>query len=188
MKREDLEKLGLSGDVIDKVIIMHGEDVNAIKAKSTELEETNKSLTEQIANRDKDLKKLQKQVKDNDDVSDQLKDLQAQYKQDTAKLNEQLSQTKLNNAIDQSLTQSKVRNTKAAKALLNMDNIKLDEQGNLIGLDEQVKGLKQSDAYLFDEGSKQPYTPANGQPTGNDETQTMTNIFTKGLVNNDDNN
>ncbi|WEV42962.1 phage scaffolding protein [Lactobacillus sp. ESL0684] len=187
MKRENLKDLGLSEDVIDKVMTMNGEDINAAKTKATELEETNKSLTEQITNRDKDLKKLQKQVKDNDGLSDQLKDLQAQYKQDTTKLNEQLSQTKLSNAINQSLAQSKVRNAKAAKALLNMDDIKFDEQGNLIGLDEQVKSLKKSDAYLFDEGSKQTYEPKNGDPTGDNEAQTMTNIFTKGLVNNDNN-
>ncbi|MDF7683516.1 phage scaffolding protein [Lactobacillus sp. ESL0679] len=188
MKKEQLKELGLSDEQITKVIALNDKDVSAIKGSSAELSTENESLKQQIADRDKDLKKLRKESSDNKDLSKQLKDWQDKYKQDTEQLNDQLSQTKLNNAIDQSLTQSKVRNTKAAKALLNMDNIKLNDKGELIGLDEQVKGLKQSDAYLFDEGSKQPYIPANGQPTGNNETQTMTNIFTKGLVNNNDNN
>lgn len=43
-----------------------------------------------------------------------------------------------------------------------MDEIKLDDDGNLTGLDDQIKSLQKSDGYLFDEGSKQDYQPNNG--------------------------
>ncbi|MDF7683406.1 phage scaffolding protein [Lactobacillus sp. ESL0679] len=167
MKRDSLKELGLSEEVIDKVMSMNGEDINAAKGKSAELSTENESLKQQIADRDKDLGKLKKQVRDNDDVSGQLKELQDKYKQDTEQLNEQLSQTKLTNAINQALTADKVRNPKAIKGLLNMDDIKLNDKGELIGLDEQIAAIKKSDAYLFDEGSTQPYNPAGGSPATN---------------------
>ncbi|WEV51668.1 phage scaffolding protein [Lactobacillus sp. ESL0731] len=167
MKREQLKELGLSEDVIDKVMSMNGEDINAAKGNAAELSTENESLKQQIANRDKDLKKLRKESSDNEDLSKQLKDWQDKYKQDTEQLNQQLSQTKLANAINQALTADKVRNPKAIKGLLNMDDIKLNDKGELIGLDEQIAAIKKSDAYLFDEGSKQPYNPASGSPATN---------------------
>ena len=149
--------------------------------------EENKSLKDQIAGRDKDLKKLKGQVKDNEDLTKQVKDLQDKYNTDTKDLNAKLAQTKLNGAINQALNADKVRNSKALKGLLNMDNIKLDEEGKLVGLDEQVKEIKKSDSYLFDEGSGQNYKPESGKPASSDITQTMVDIFKQGEVNNDSN-
>lgn len=48
------------------------------------------------------------------------------------------------------LTNAKVKNLKAVKALLNQENIKLKDDGTLDGVDAQIEGLKKSDAYLFE--------------------------------------
>ena len=58
-----------------------------------------------------------------------------------------------------------------------MDTIKLDKEGNLTGLDDQIASIKKSDSYLFNEGQKQEYNPTNGKPADNDPVQVMTNIF-----------
>ncbi|MDU4241005.1 MAG: phage scaffolding protein, partial [Limosilactobacillus fermentum] len=70
-----------------------------------------------------------------------------------------------------------VRNNKAIRGLLNMDEIKLDDDGNLTGLDDQIKSLHKSDAYLFDDGAKQNYNPENGNPPASDATQAMVDVF-----------
>lgn len=59
-----------------------------------------------------------------------------------------LAAEKLNNAIEMALVNAGTRNAKATKALLNLDNIKLDGE-NLIGLNDQLENLKKSDSYLF---------------------------------------
>lgn len=59
-----------------------------------------------------------------------------------------LAAEKVNNAIDIALMNAGTRNVKATKALLNLDNVKLDGT-NLIGLNDQLEALKKSDAYLF---------------------------------------
>ncbi|MBA1394925.1 phage capsid protein, partial [Lactobacillus sp. XV13L] len=129
MKREDLKKLDLSDEQIDKVMSLHGADVEAMKAKTDELGKTNESLQAQISERDKDLRSLKRQASDNEELSSKFQELQSKYKQDTENLAKELEQTKLNSAVDTALTSAKVRNTKAAKALLNLDEVKFNDKG-----------------------------------------------------------
>ena len=89
-----------------------------------------------------------------------------------------MQQTKLNSAVDSELGKAKVRNTKAAKALLNMDEVKLNDKGEVEGLDNQISSLQKTDGYLFDQGSKEPYKPqGGGGNTDPDPIAAMTNIF-----------
>lgn len=178
MKREELKKLNLTDEQIDKVMSLHGADVERMKSKSEELSKTNESLQSQIAERDKDLKSLKKQAGDNEELNNQFKDLQSKYKQDTENLSKELQQTKLNSAVDSELGKAKVRNTKAAKALLNMDEVKLNDKGEVEGLDNQISSLQKTDGYLFDQGNKEPYQPqGGGGNTDPDPIAAMTNIF-----------
>ncbi|MCT6821268.1 MAG: phage scaffolding protein, partial [Lactobacillus panisapium] len=103
---------------------------------------------------------------------------QSKYKQDTDNLTKELQQTKLNSAVDSALSKAKVRNSKAAKALLNLDDVKLNDKGEVEGLDDQISSLQKSDGYLFDQGNKEPYQPqGGGGKTDPDPVATMTNIF-----------
>ena len=183
MKREELKKLNLNDEQIDKVMSLHGADVESAKSKMEELNKTNESLQSQIAERDKDLKSLKKQAGDNEELTNHYKELQSKYKQDTENLTKELQQTKLNSAVDSALGKAKVRNTKAAKALLNMDDIQLNDKGELEGLDKQISSLQKTDGYLFDQGNKEPYQPQGGSgKTDPDPVATMTNVF-KGEIN-----
>ena len=178
MKREELKKLNLTDEQIDKVMSLHGADVENSKSKIAELNKTNESLQSQISERDKDLKTLKKQAGDNEELSNQFKELQNKYKQDTENLTKELQQTKLSSAVDSALGKAKVRNTKAAKALLNMDEVKLNDKGELEGLEDQISSLQKTDGYLFDQGNKEPYQPqGGGGNTDPDPVATMTNIF-----------
>ena len=178
MKREELKKLNLTDEQIDKVMSLHGANVESTKFKIDELNKTNESLQSQISERDKDLKTLKKQAGDNEELSNQFKELQNKYKQDTENLTKELQQTKLSSAVDSALGKAKVRNTKAAKALLNMDEVKLNDKGELEGLEDQISSLQKTDGYLFDQGNKEPYQPqGGGGNTDPDPVATMTNIF-----------
>ncbi|MEA4972929.1 hypothetical protein SDC9_155561 [bioreactor metagenome] len=68
------------------------------------------------------------------------------------KYNSDIAAVKRDSAIDMAIVQAKGRNSKAIKALLDMDKIKLKDDGTLDGLD--IEGLKKSDAYLFDVETK----------------------------------
>lgn len=177
MKRDQLKELSLTDEQIDKIMGWNGADIEATKSSFGDVDaikQENESLKTQISDRDKDLKGLQKQLKDNDDVTGQLTDLQAKYDADTQKLTEQLNTTKLNGALTNALTAAKVRNPKAAKALLDMDQVKLDDKGELTGLDTQLEAIKKSDGYLFDEGTNTEYNPGGGN--GSDDTNDVQSL------------
>ena len=142
MKREKLKSLGLNDEQIKAVMDINGVDIEKAKSNVDQLTEENKSLKEQMASRDKDLKNLQSKVKDSQELSNQLNDLRDKYKNDTKALNEKVETVKLNSAIDQVLSANKVRNNKAIRGLLNSDEIKFDKDGKLTGLDDQIKSLK----------------------------------------------
>jgi len=169
MKREQLRKLELSDDQVDSVMSIHGSDIEKFKDELDSLKTEKDSLNEQISNRDSDIKKLKKDSGSNEELTKRLTDLQGKYKSDTNELRSQLEQNKLDNALNNALVSANVRNPKAARALLNVEDIKLSDQGSLIGLNDQIESLKESDGYLFNEGTRTEYNPAGGEePQGAD--------------------
>lgn len=80
---------------------------------------------------------------------------------------EKLSAFKLEQAVEGALKNAKVRDTVAVKAHLSMDNVKLNEKGELEGLSGQLEKLKADNAYLFEPTVKVSFsspTPG-GSPT-----------------------
>lgn len=81
---------------------------------------------------------------DIDGLKSQLADLQKKYDTDIAGVRK-------NSAIDLALAASKAKNSKAARALLNLDAVTMDGD-KLIGLDEQLKTMKKENPWMFDDG------------------------------------
>ncbi len=69
-----------------------------------------------------------------------------------------------NYTLEGALKSANVRNTKAVKALLNLEGIKLEGE-NVLGLSEQIEALKKSDSYLFAEEQKPKFSGV--EPTDN---------------------
>lgn len=180
MKRKTLQEMGLDAEQIDKIMDLNGADIEKAKGKANELAAENQELKAQITKRDNDLSDLKKSVKDNEQLSADFKNLQEKYKADRAELEQQVASVKLTSALDLGLSSAKVRNARALKGLLDMDAIKLDDAGKLTGLDEQIKAIRKSDPYLFDEGAKQDYTPASGENAKSDPFTLMVESFKKG--------
>lgn len=60
-----------------------------------------------------------------------------------------ITAARLDNALSMAIVEAKAKNPKLVKAALDTSVIKLDGD-KLLGLSEQIEGLKKSDAYLFD--------------------------------------
>ncbi|GAA3626429.1 hypothetical protein GCM10022297_01190 [Lactobacillus hamsteri] len=180
MKRDQLKELGLSEEQIKSVMNLNGEDINKAKSNNAETVKENESLKAQLAERDKDITSLKKNAKDSEELSNQLADLQGKYKQAKENLTEELGKVKLNSAIDQALTKNHVRNNTAFKSLMNLDNIKLKDDGSLDNFDDQFNRVKEQAPYLIDEGKKQDYEPNSGKPSGTNEIQEMVDVFKGG--------
>lgn len=143
MKTEFLEKLGLEKEIIDKILAENGRDVEAQKALTT-------AKTAELATAENTIESLKQTVKQFDGVD--VKKLQADFTALQTKYTDDISKTKLDSALNLAIATSKAKNIKAVRALLDSEAIKLDGD-KVLGLDDQLKKLRESDSYLFEEAS-----------------------------------
>ncbi len=161
MKTDDLKAQGFTDEQIKYIMAENGKDIEAEKAKI-------KAETEKLTKANETIKALQDTVKKFDGVDVE------QLKQDLAdaetKYNTELSATKLNYALEARLAKEGAVNSKAVKALLDTSKISLDGD-NLIGIDEQLKALKENEKWAFAEPT--PEVPgAGGNPPPTTQTKT----------------
>ena len=169
MNREFLKGLELSDEHIESIMKEHGKSVNTLKEEKETAETKAKDVDElkkQIKERDTQLGDLSKKAKGNDELEKKIKDLQTSNETTQTEYQSKLDQQQFDFALEKAITGKKARNPKAVKALLNTESIKLDGD-KLLGLDEQLKGLKESDSYLFGESDKLGgRDPHNSDPNG----------------------
>ncbi|MBD1223284.1 phage scaffolding protein [Virgibacillus halodenitrificans] len=171
MNREFLKGLGLEDDAIDKIMKEHGKTVNPIKEKADKVEDLESQINDyqqQIADRDQQLTDLSKQAEGNEDLQKQIKDLQKANDDAQKEWQDKLNKQQFDFALEKSITGEKARNPKAVKALLDTESIKLDGD-KLLGLEEQLTALKESDGYLF--GEEKPPGLQGRQPHNSDPNQ-----------------
>ena len=164
MTKEKLIELGLTEELATKVIENFGEMIP--QGRFTEVVEEKNNYKKQLEERDKQLSELQKNNSNNEELKAQIEKLQAENKANQENYETNIARLKLDNALDNALNLAGSKNNIAIKALLKMDNIKLDGD-KLIGFDEQVAELKKNADYLFKvEETKTPApagtTPSNG--------------------------
>ncbi|MCY9674547.1 phage scaffolding protein [Bacillus pumilus] len=120
-----------------------------------------KDLKSQLDDRDRQLSTLQKQAKGNEDLQDAIE----QLKKENKKVSEDYQKKLFNFALESALRDAKAKNIKAVKANLNVDGLKLSDD-KVIGLDEQLTALKESDSYLFNTENDSSPGLAGRQPHG----------------------
>lgn len=152
MKRTELEALGMTKEQIDAVMKINGDDIENAKAVNaaeiTNLKAENEALTKQVKDRDTQIDGLKKSAGDNEELKKQIETLQADNKAKDEAHAKELTQLKIDAAVEKALTDSGAKNIKAAKALLDLTDAKLADDGTIKGLSEQITKLK------ADEGSK----------------------------------
>lgn len=146
MKREDVKAKipGITDEQLDWLMNENGSDINAEKGNAArvqgELDTANATI-----------KNLQDTVKKYDGVDvqalrQQLTTLQTKYDTDIAAV-------RRDSAIDLALSGRRAKNSKAARALLDLEAIKMDGD-KLTGLDDQLETLQKENPWLFEnEGS-----------------------------------
>lgn len=149
MEKQFLLDLGLSEDLAKKVIVEHAKDIQAEQNKAAAAVEENKGLKEQLGEHDKQLEELKKSAKNNKDLTDQLSQLQADNKSKDEQWQAKLAAQNKNFKVTDALREAKAHNPKTVMNLLNLDDIKVTDEGDLKGLKEQVEAVQKSDPYLF---------------------------------------
>ena len=161
MTRKQLEDLGLTKEQADSVMKINGDDIeNAKGTASTEIKNLQtevEGLKTQVGDRDKQLETLKASAGDNADLKKQIEDLQTENATAKATHESELNQLKIDFAVEKALTGAKAKNIKAVKALLELGEAKLDKDGNVKGLDEQIEKLRSGEdtKFLFEAQKQQ---------------------------------
>jgi len=160
MKKEELIALGIAEDVADKVFALHGKDITKIQTNldttKTEVETFKTQLTE-----------ANKQIENFKGLNiDQIKASADEYKTKFEKAQtdatKQVADLKFNYALDSALTGAKAKNVKAVTALLSRDALKLNDDGSILGLNEQLEAIKKDNDYLFTDAQPVPKIVSGG--------------------------
>jgi DNA repair exonuclease SbcCD ATPase subunit len=172
-----LTALGIPEEVADKIVALHTEEMRGLipETQLTELTVQLENANSALSERDKQLTELKKSVGDNEELKSKITALQEDNKTQKAEYEEKIRNIRIDNAIESALTKAGARNIKAARALLNTENINLDEKGEVVGLDEQVQALTggEDTGFLFVSNNAQGYVPGQGDNIAEADTRNM---------------
>lgn len=169
MTLEQLKELGLDEEIAKKILEAYKE---AIKDKYVPIERFNevneekKELKNQLEDRDKQLQELKVKAAGNEELTAKITELEELNKQTKEEYENKIAALRKETAIELALKDAKAKNIKAVKALLDLEKISLDGD-KIIGLDEQLEGLKESDPYLFGQdklSGRDPKPPTDPVP------------------------
>ena len=172
MKREDLKALGLEKEQIDKIMNMNGDDINATKsdmqatidAKDNEI----KTINDQLQGVQKDLKKYDKL--DIEEIKENAKEWETKFNE----TQKELENVKNTTALEKELSGANVQDIEMISKVLNHELLKF-EDGKIVGLDEQIKELKENKPFLFktevenDDKKEDKFNPLEIEPSSGGE-------------------
>jgi len=145
---EDLQKKYKDIDLVDSSDYISKETYNQTKKERDDYKKG-------VSDRDRQIKDLEPLAKDNENLKTKLSDLQTKNKEDLEKQEAEYKKQMFNIALDAKLATVGAKNPKVLKGLLDLDKLTLEDNGNFIGLKEQVEAVKESDGYLFEENNNQ---------------------------------
>ncbi|MEV8118641.1 phage scaffolding protein [Streptomyces xiamenensis] len=170
MKREFLRGLGLEEETVQKIVDEHHDTLRDFKNKAEKTESLQEQLdkaNKELDNRDKQITDLQK-AKDGD--NQELKDKLANYEKENAQYKADMKELKLNNAVKLAVAKD-ANDADDILAFINKDELELQDDGNVKGLDKAIESLKESKPYLFVESKPSGRTPDDGKNVNGGLTQ-----------------
>lgn len=164
----------IKGKLDDDVILVKEENhvtKDSFNKERQKLKDEKETLEGQLEERDKQINQLKEDSNASEELKKKIEELQTNNEKEKEEMQKKLEQTRLESEIDKRLLQEKARNPKAVKALMNMDEVKLNEDG-VEGLDEQLESLKETDDYLFEQEGKKDVGKQTNPGENNDEPDT----------------
>lgn len=175
MKREFLENLGLEKETIDKIMDENGKDIQREKS-NTDQEKTKNDLL------DKQLKEATKTIKSYKDMDiDAIKKSAEDWEEKAKGYKKEMEDYKHEVSLKEAVGKYGVKDIDLMVKLLNQDDLKFKD-GEVLGLDEQMKALKEEKDFLFIEEKEgqedqedsrfNPYVPETSKGSGEGQAKT----------------
>lgn len=190
MKIEELlKKIGVADDKMaeaEKTVRAYLENDFVSMSRFNEVNESKKSLTEQLAERDKQLTSLKKSAGDNEGLKKEIEALQSANKQQKAEFEAQAKALKIDTAVKLAIADS-AQDTDIVAGLIDKAKLILGDDGKVTGLTEQVEALKKDKSFLFKttQQANPNYSPnggGNGTPAANPFKKESFNLTEQGKM------
>lgn len=155
----------VAGMPAEKIYLASEEKLDERYAK---LKQQKEQAEEQLASYQTELDTLKESAKGNTDLTKQLAEMQAKFDEAKTESETKLSQQEKDFAIKLALKEANPLDESIILGLLDKDTIKVTENG-LQGFTEQLAGLKESKAFLFQQAApeeKAPNITLGGTPKG----------------------
>lgn len=163
MNKEKLIEMGLTEEMATKV--MKELDGNFVpKSRFNEINTELKSAKDQVKERDEQLETLKKSAGDSEELKKQIETLQNDNKAKDEAHAAEIKQLKVDAAVDKALADAKAKNPKAVKALLELGDVEIADDGTIKGLDAKIKALTEAEdsKFLFDTTDGTPKNNSKG--------------------------
>lgn len=183
MRRDFLKDLGLSDEIMDKIMTQYGLDIEKYKTEKKENEVKITFLNDKIKEQEEVINSMQK---DNESYTKLKQDYDLLQEEKTKNDNEykqQIREIKLKSGVEKALNNAGAINQKVVIPLLKefLDKAEIDEKGNVNGLEEQIKQIKESEdtKFLFKDientiQGKTPGVALNSQVNATSDYKNMT--------------
>lgn len=151
-------------DDIKSKITEAGKDLKFVtKTRFNEVNEQNKELEKQLSARDTQIADLGKKVKDNEELSKNIADLQEENKRVKDEYDLKLKNLKVEAAINSKLTDTKYADLLSTK--FDRTKIVVSEDGTVTGIDEQLTTIKETykDLFTVEVKGKDPNNKGGGK-------------------------
>ena len=162
MKLEDLTSIGIDKESAEKVLSLHKEELKGFipKTRFDEVNSAKANAEELVKTQKAQLEDLQKNNKDNTELQTQIEKLNTDLETKQSEYEKQINDMKIQHFAENALNNEQAKNIKAVLPFLDLTDAKLNDKGEVEGLLDKIKALKEGEetSFLFGENTQQ--TPA----------------------------
>lgn len=172
MKTEELKEIGLTDDQIKKVFAINGKDIEKANSDLKKAQEDLKAANDEKEQLNKAIEATKNELKKFDGVDveafkTQIKDLNDQMEKQKQDFEKQNQERAFLSKIDEKITGLKGKNSKAIRALLDLDVLR-ESKNQDKDIDDALKKIADDNKYMF--GDVEPINnPSVGGTGGNGE-------------------
>lgn len=173
MTKEQFIEIGLTEEQAKTAAEKSAEELKGYvpKERFDEVNEAKKKAEKDVQDRDEQIEDIKKSAGDNEALQKQIEELQAASKEAEEKYQNELKDTKLTNAIKLAVT-GKAHDEDLVAGLFDKSKLILNDDGKVVGIDEQLKSIKEGKGFLFKEDQKEGkpgFHKVGGNPPENNE-------------------
>lgn len=169
MKKEEFVALGISEELAEKAEKESLKELDGYipKAEHEAAKQSKEQLEKDISDRDKQLEELKKTAGAGTEFKKQIETLQEENKKAKQEYEDSLKELKISTAVKLAIA-ADAQDVDIVAGLIDAKKLVLSDDGKISGLEEQVKELKTSKAFLFkaDAGGQGQETGAAQQKPG----------------------